>query len=74
MGRKSLAAELEWNRSQESGRQVVCPGDAMRCEPGKQGGAGEGEGQRALRIAAVSILGAQRVVGRTVFQLALHHL
>ena len=74
MGRKSLAAELEWNRSQESGRQVVCPGDSMRCEPGKLGGAWEGEGQRALRIAAVSILGAQRVVGRTVFQLALHHL
>ena len=71
MRRKSLAIEPAWNRRQESGQQVVCPGDMMRCE---QGGAGEGERQKAPRIAAVSILGAQRVVGRTVFQPALHHL
>lgn len=69
-----MAIELAWNRRQESGQQVVCPGDRMRCEPGKQGGAGEGERQKALRIAAVSILGAQRVVGRMVFQPALHHV
>ena len=46
MRRKSLAIEPAWNRRQESGQQVVCPGDTMGCEQGSRVGPGRVSGRR----------------------------